>query len=69
MHNTVMKMEWKRNKEREHSFYEWANAFENYETFGIRAMSCPKTHSKDVLVISHLKPEGSKYKLTKTFIL
>ena len=32
-------------------------------------MSRPKTHSKGVTVISHLKPEGLKYNLTQTVIL
>ena len=32
-------------------------------------MSRPKTHSKGVTVISHLKPEGLKYNLTQTIIL
>ena len=31
--------------------------------------SRPKTHSKGVTVISHLKPEGLKYNLTQTIIL
>ena len=32
-------------------------------------MSRPKTRSKGVTVISHLKPEGLKYNLTQTIIL
>ena len=28
-------------------------------------MSCPKTHSKGMMVISHLKPKGSKWKRPK----
>ena len=32
-------------------------------------LSRPKTHSKGVTVISHLKPEGLKCNLTQTIIL
>ena len=32
-------------------------------------MSLPKTNSKGVMVISHLKPKGLKYNLTQTIIL
>ena len=32
-------------------------------------VSRPKTHSKAVTVILHLKPEGLKYNLTQTIIL
>ena len=32
-------------------------------------MSRPKTHSKGVTVILHLKPEGLKYNMTQTIIL
>ena len=32
-------------------------------------LSRPKTRSKGVIIISHLKPEGLKYNLTRTIIL
>ena len=35
----------------------------------VQYMSRPKTHSKGVTVISHLKPESLKYNLTQTVIL
>ena len=43
----------------------------NAQTFSFKGnlVSRPKTHSKGVTVISHLKPEGLKYNLTQTVIL
>ena len=43
-----------------------SNGFWNNE---MHEVSRPKTHSKGVTVISHLKPEGLKYNLTQTVIL